>query len=82
MTEHFLGIDIGSISTKCVIIDEKDNIIYKNYIWTNGNPIKAVEEIIKPIKGYNIKGIGTTGSGRNLIGLMFFISLFRDISNT
>ena len=36
MTEHFLGIDIGSISTKCVIIDENDNII----ITTNTFKIK------------------------------------------
>ena len=78
MTEHFLGIDIGSISTKCVVIDENNNIIYKDYIWTNGNPINAVKEIIKPIKKYNIKGIGTTGSGRNLIGIMLDANVIKN----
>lgn len=78
MTEHFLGIDIGSISTKCVVIDENNNIIYKDYIWTNGNPINAVKEIIKPIKEYNIKGIGTTGSGRNLIGIMLDANVIKN----
>ena len=30
----YLGIDIGSISTKGVIIDDKKNIIASSYIWT------------------------------------------------
>ena len=34
----YLGVDIGSISTKGVIIDEKNNILASSYIWTEGNP--------------------------------------------
>ena len=41
MKNCYLGIDIGSISTKGVIIDENNNIIRSLYIWTEGNPIKA-----------------------------------------
>ena len=78
MNEHFLGIDIGSISTKCVIIDEENKIVYKDYIWTDANPINAVKKIINNIKGYNIKGIGTTGSGRNLIGLMLNANMIKN----
>ena len=71
----YLGIDIGSISTKGVIIDEYNNIIVSEYIWTNASPISAVKELVKRLKnklpdGYIIKGIGTTGSARKLIGEM------------
>ena len=75
MKECFLGVDIGSISTKGVIIDKKNNIIADAYIWTEGNPVKAVKKLINILKhklpiGYVLKGIGTTGSARKLIGLL------------
>ena len=69
MKNCYLGIDIGSISTKGVIIDENNHIIRSLYIWTEGNPIKATEKLINGLKeglvdDYVIKGIGTTGSAR------------------
>ena len=73
MNKCYLGVDIGSISTKGVIIDEKFNILSSNYIWTLGNPIEAVKKLIKSLNipnGYKLSGIGTTGSARKLIGLM------------
>lgn len=73
MKECYLGIDIGSISTKGVIIDNDNNILSSSYIWTEGNPIEAVKKllgILKVPEGYILKGIGTTGSARKLIGLM------------
>jgi len=71
----YLGIDIGSISTKGVIIDEENNIITSEYIWTEGNPVKAVTKLVSILKSkipkdLKIKGIGTTGSARKLIGLL------------
>ena len=75
MKECYLGIDIGSISTKGVIIDNDNNIVASLYIWTEGNPINAVKKLINELKKqipkeYKIKGIGTTGSARKLIGLL------------
>lgn len=71
----YLGIDIGSISTKGVIIDDDNNIIASSYIWTEGNPKVAVKTLINNLKkdladDYIVKGIGTTGSARKLIGMM------------
>lgn len=73
--ECYLGIDIGSISTKGVVIDNDNNIIAKEYIWTEGNPTAAVKKLVATLKeqlkeDYVLKGIGTTGSARKLIGLM------------
>lgn len=73
MNKCYLGVDIGSISTKGVIIDEKFNILSSNYIWTLGNPIEAVKKLISTLNipgCYKLSGIGTTGSARKLIGLM------------
>jgi len=76
MNKCYLGIDIGSISTKGVIIDENDNILASSYLWTKGNPIKAVKEVLKVLesqidqKQYKIVGVGTTGSARKLVGTM------------
>lgn len=72
----YLGIDIGSISTKGVIIDENNNIIASTYLWTEGNPVNAAKKVINDLKNQikdkNIKvfGVGTTGSARKLIGTM------------
>lgn len=73
MDKCYLGVDIGSISTKGVILDEKFNILSSNYIWTEGNPIEAVKKLLSTLnvpEGYKLSGIGTTGSARKLIGLM------------
>lgn len=76
MSKYYIGVDIGSISTKGVLIDNDNNIIVSKYIWTEGDPINATKNIIaymkEKIKDLNLNveiyGIGTTGSARNLIG--------------
>lgn len=76
MNKLYMGIDIGSISTKGVIIDEYDNIIASSYLYTEGNPIRAVKRVVKEMRGnidvdnYKVVSVGTTGSARKLIGSM------------
>ena len=41
----YLGIDIGSISTKGVIIDQDNRILAKEYLWTEGGNKKITVEI-------------------------------------
>lgn len=79
----YLGIDIGSISTKGVIIDEDNNILVSLYSWTEGNPVEAVKKLVQILKkklpsGYKVKGIGTTGSARKLIGLMLDANIIKN----
>jgi predicted CoA-substrate-specific enzyme activase len=70
-----LGLDVGSTTTKAVIIRCSDqSIIGKVYLYTLGNPIKAAREcyaeLIKQIpQKIKITGLGTTGSGRHIAGL-------------
>ena len=46
----YLGVDIGSISTKGVIIDDNNNIICSLYLWTEGNPVNAVKKLVEQLK--------------------------------
>lgn len=82
MKKGYMGIDIGSISTKGVIIDEENNIITKAYLWTKGNPIQAVKDLLKELKKecQNIKivGLGTTGSARKLIGTILGANIIKN----
>ncbi|PMP72813.1 MAG: CoA protein activase [Thermodesulfovibrio aggregans] len=68
----YLGIDVGSVSTNIVLIDEEGRIITKKYLPTAGKPIDAVKrglsEINREIQNIQIKGVGVTGSGRYMIG--------------
>jgi predicted CoA-substrate-specific enzyme activase len=69
----YLGIDVGSISTNVVAIDENNNVIAKRYLMTSGRPIEAVQRGVKEIgdeigEFVTVAGAGTTGSGRYLTG--------------
>lgn len=83
MHDCYLGIDIGSISTKGVILDESYHIITSLYIWTEGNPVEAVKKLVSELKknlpsNYVVKGIGTTGSARKLIGLLLDANVIKN----
>ncbi len=71
----YLGVDVGSVSTNIVLIDENENVIETLYIRTQGQPIAAVQRGLEYIRdripsGIEIGGIGTTGSGRHLSGII------------
>ena len=70
-TKVYLGVDVGSISTNLVVIDENKHIIAKRYLMTEGRPLEAVKRGLSEIGeevGHMIEivGSGTTGSGRYL----------------
>ncbi|MDI3524195.1 MAG: hypothetical protein PWQ27_962 [Kosmotoga sp.] len=71
-----LGVDVGSTTTKAVLVRLRDNaILTSSYLRTLGDPINAVKncynELIKQLKGINLRiiGVGITGSGRKVVGL-------------
>ncbi len=70
----YLGVDVGSTSTKAVIVDQAGKgIIAKNYLMTAGKPIDAVKEVFSNLLRdgagkVRIAGAGVTGSGRYLVG--------------
>jgi predicted CoA-substrate-specific enzyme activase len=69
----YLGIDVGSISTNVVVLDENKKVLSKRYLMTAGRPIEAIRQGLKEVGDevshlVEIKGVCTTGSGRYLTG--------------
>lgn len=70
-TDAYLGIDIGSVSTNLVVIDEAGRLLREIYLRTNARPLQAVGAGLRELKHslgsrIRIRGVGTTGSGREL----------------
>jgi predicted CoA-substrate-specific enzyme activase len=82
----YLGIDIGSLTIKFVLIDEKANVLYWTYERTGGRPIEAIQKGLKKLKEWienhnpkiEISGVGTTGSGRYLAGVIVGADLIKN----
>lgn len=84
MQDAYLGIDIGSISTKGVIIDNNNRILASTYIWTEGDPMGAVKKLLRILQeqldedNYQVVASGTTGSARKLIGSMISATIVKN----
>lgn len=71
----YLGIDVGSVSTNIVFMNENTDVLESLYLRTNGQPVVTVQRGLKQIRSQLpantiIKGVGTTGSGRQLTGIV------------
>lgn len=69
----YLGIDVGSLSTNVVLIDDNNNVIARKYLPTASRPLEAIKKGLQEIyeevgTKVKIKAAGTTGSGRYLTG--------------
>jgi predicted CoA-substrate-specific enzyme activase len=69
----YLGIDIGSTTTKHALINEDREIIHKRYVHTQGKPVEVTQKLLEAIRDemgdkIDIIGTATTGSGRNVVG--------------
>lgn len=74
--KYYIGIDIGSVSTNVIAIDEQYNVVFNEYIRANGQPLESVKKGMNLLhekmqcKDEEIAGIGATGSGRELAGVL------------
>jgi predicted CoA-substrate-specific enzyme activase len=81
-----LGIDVGSTSTKAVLLDRKKEVIAGFYTRTSGQPVQAAQLIFEAIADFTdkreiqliISGAGTTGSGRKFVGKIIGADLITD----
>ena len=79
----YLGIDIGSTTTKYALINEEREIIHKDYVHTQGKPIEVTQRLLRNIldnvgNRIRIRGTATTGSGRNVVGDFLNVDLIID----
>jgi predicted CoA-substrate-specific enzyme activase len=73
IVDAYLGLDVGSISTKAAVIDADNRVLAKIYLMTAGQPLEAVRLVLSAIHSQvgdrvRIRGAATTGSGRYLTG--------------
>lgn len=71
----YLGIDVGSVTTKFAVLDENDEIITSRCTRTQGKPIAVIQEGMREIAKelpaqIDIVGVGTTGSARYLTSVV------------
>lgn len=76
----FIGIDAGSTTTKLVLIDRDNNLLYSLYGSNEGNPLKSVMSMLKKLysilpKAAKIRYSGVTGYGEKLIQTALNIDL-------
>jgi predicted CoA-substrate-specific enzyme activase len=82
-SQFWLGIDIGSTTTKYALIDDDRRIAHKNYVPTQGKPIEVTQRLLKQLRDdlgdkVQIVGTATTGSGRNVVGDFLNVDLIID----
>lgn len=73
--DYYLGVDVGSVSTDLVVMDEDYSICKKLYLKTSGQPIVTLKNGLKILSDalgsdISIKAAGATGSGRQLAGIL------------
>lgn len=71
----YLGIDVGSVSTNIVYLNENNEVLEKLYLRTQGQPIATVQQGLRMLTkmlpaSTQIKGVGTTGSARHLTAVL------------
>ncbi|MBC7324455.1 MAG: 2-hydroxyglutaryl-CoA dehydratase, partial [Moorella sp. (in: Bacteria)] len=73
MVKGYLGIDVGSVSTNLVFMDETGRIKESIYLRTQGRPIATIQAGLRQLAEslppkVTVRGVGATGSGRHLAG--------------
>ncbi len=69
----YLGIDVGSVTTKLALVDQDRQVLSTLYMRTEGQPIAKVQEGLRQMReavdgDMHICGVATTGSARYLAG--------------
>lgn len=82
MSNIFLGIDVGSVSTNIAGLDESGSVAVSKYLRNDGQPLQVIRDGLKDIesgfKHGKILGVGTTGSGRLLAGAMLGADIIKN----
>lgn len=84
--KSYLGIDVGSLTIKFVLIDDRANVLYWTYERTGGRPIEMIKAGLKKLKSWienhnpqiEISGVGATGSARYLTGTIIGADLIKN----
>jgi predicted CoA-substrate-specific enzyme activase len=75
-----LGLDIGSVSVKGVLIDSRGSIVRQEYLLSKSRTFEAVEAVLTSLLKDDVTpdAISVTGSGRYLVGRLLDADLIVD----
>jgi predicted CoA-substrate-specific enzyme activase len=78
-----LGVDVGSVTAKFVLLDENGEVRMDTYVRTMGDPLQTLVENLDEVRrtlpdGVEIGALGTTGSGRRLAGVFLGADLVKN----
>jgi len=73
--DAYMGVDVGSVTTKFAVLDGSFNLIAHLYTRTLGRPIEATQRGLEQVAtklppGVRIRGVCATGSARYLTGVI------------
>ena len=81
--KKYIGIDIGSVSVKTVLVNGEKEVLENHYVRSHGQPLETVlivlKEIFNRIEIDEIEGISATGSGGKLLSDILGISFINEI---
>jgi predicted CoA-substrate-specific enzyme activase len=75
VVKGFIGLDVGSTSTKAVLLNPEKEVLVKAYQLSRGNPIKDTQEVLEKISqqviaagaSLEIMGLVTTGYAKDVL---------------
>jgi predicted CoA-substrate-specific enzyme activase len=81
--EAYLGIDVGSVTTKLAVLDEGDELAASVYLPTGGRPLEAIQQGLREIDAalpgsVTVRGAAATGSARHLAGAIVGADLVKN----
>ena len=80
----YLGVDIGSVSVKVVLLSPDGEILRSYYQRSNGQPLPTLKSILENLFGQfnpaDIKSLATTGTGGKLINSILGGSFVNEVS--
>jgi len=81
--EAYMGVDVGSVSTKFAVLGSNSELVTTLYMMTQGKPIEVVQQGLRQVEkklphGFEICGVATTGSARYLAGVVLGADLVKN----
>ncbi len=81
--EAYLGIDVGSVTTKFAVLDASDDLLAGLYLPTGGRPVDVVQQGLRRLgqelpEDIMIKGVAATGSARHMAGAIVGADLVKN----
>ena len=82
-SDKYIGIDIGSVSVKAVLMNGSKQVLEDHYVRSHGQPVETILLVLRdmitrtPIE--DIKSIGVTGTGGKLLAEILNVSFINEI---